>query len=416
MLNNKKKIWEIIIAVVAGVAVLGSGFWLGWVSGREYPQNIVVTGATNLEPGGSTTLAMSPADFSVFWQAWQDVNDLYLNNPSTTARQKMYGAITGMVDSLNDPYTEFFSPEDGAQFQQDLAGDFGGIGAELGTNAQNQIVVIAPLKGTPAAAAGLKPEDEIVAINGSSTESLNVDEAVNVIRGAVGTPVTLSIVRASSTKPVDITITRENIQIPLVNFEMKGDIAHITLLEFDQDAEPLFYQALLKAQSNNAKGIVLDLRDDPGGYLEVAVDLAGYFLKPGSLVVKEVGRSVPEQDFSASGNGELATMPMAILIDGGSASASEILAGALHDDRQIPLVGAQSFGKGVVQQVEQLSDGSSLKITVANWITPSGVDIEHKGLTPDYPATTTDAEIKNGQDPQLDKALQVVAGEIANSK
>ncbi len=165
----------------------------------------------------------------------------------------------------------------------------------------------------------------------------------------MGSKVTLSVLRAnsSSTTPKDITITRADIQIPLVNFEMKGDIAHISLFQFDQDAEPLFYHALVQAQNANAKGIVLDLRGDPGGYLEVAVDLAGYFLKPGTLVVKEVGRAVPEEDLTSSGNGSLDTMPMAILIDGGSASASEILAGALHDDRKIPLVGTKSFGKGV---------------------------------------------------------------------
>jgi carboxyl-terminal processing protease len=325
----------------------------------------------------------------------------------------MYGAITGMVDSLNDPYTEFFSPADATQFNQDITGNFGGIGAELGTNPQNQIVIVASLKGTPAEAAGLKPQDEIVAINGSSTDSISVDQVVNLIRGPVGTKVTLSIIRASSTKPMDFTITRQNIQIPLVNFEMKGNIAHISLLQFDQDAEPLFYQALQKAVSDNAQGIVLDLRDDPGGYLQVAVDLAGYFLKPNSLVVKQVGRSVPEVDSTTSGDGALDTMPMAILINGGSASASEILAGALHDDRNIPLVGTQSFGKGVVQQVEQLSDGSSIKITVAYWVTPSGIIIDHKGLTPDDVVPITDAQVAADQDPQLDKALQVVQSEIA---
>jgi carboxyl-terminal processing protease len=412
MFVNKRQVIEVTVAVVLGVMLLAGGFWLGWIAGRR-PQNITVTDATNIAPGASSS---SVADFGVFWQAWQEINGLYLRNPSTTAQQKMYGAIAGMVGSLNDPYTEFFSPVDSKQFQQNITGNFGGIGAELGTNLQNQIVVIAPIKGTPAEAAGLKPQDAIVAINGSSTDGMLLDDAVNLIRGIVGTKVKLSIVRASSTKPQDFTITRENIQIPLVDFEMKGDIAHISLHEFDQDADPLFYQALVKAVNANAKGVVLDLRGDPGGYLEVAVDLAGYFLKPGSLVVKEVGRSVPEQDFTSSGDGTLASLPMAILIDGGSASASEILSGALHDDRKIPLVGTQSFGKGVVQQVEQLSDGSSIKITVAQWILPSGNTIDHKGLTPDYVVPITASDTLSGKDPQLDKALQVVEAQIANGK
>jgi carboxyl-terminal processing protease len=408
---HRKQVIEVIVAVVLGAALLGGGFWVGWIAGARYPQNITVTDAANIIAGTSTS---NVADFGVFWQAWQDVNDLYLRNPSTTPKQKMYGAITGMVQSLNDPYTEFFTPADSKQFQQNITGNFGGIGAELGSNAQNQIVVIAPLKGTPAESAGLKAQDIIVAVNGTSTEGMTVDGTVNLIRGPVGTAVKLSVFRAGWNKPQDFTITRANIQIPLVDFEMKGDIAHISLHEFDQDAGPLFYQALVKAQNAGAKGIVLDLRDDPGGYLEVAVNLAGYFLKPGTLVVKEVGRSVPEQDFSSTGNGSLANVPMAILVNAGSASASEILAGGLHDDRKIPLVGATTFGKGVVQQVEQLADGSSIKITVAHWVLPSGKIIDHQGLTPDYIVPLTDADLKNKKDPQLDKALQVVQGEITN--
>jgi carboxyl-terminal processing protease len=218
--------------------------------------------------------------------------------------------------------------------------------------------------------------------------------------------------RAGWTKTQDFTLTRENIQVPTVNFEMKGNIAHITLTEFTQDADTLFYQALQKAVNNNAQGIVLDMRDDPGGYLEVAVDLSGYFLKPGSQVVQEVGRTVPSQNYTATGSGALDTMPMAILINGGSASAAEILSGALHDDRAIPLVGEKSFGKGTVQQLFNLSDGSSLKITVAHWVLPSGRILDHDGLVPDYPVTISDADIKSGNDPQLAKALQVVQAEI----
>ena len=404
-----KKIAEIAIAAIAGIALLGSGFWLGWASGRKYPTNIVVSGVSNINPTVSTT-----ADFSTFWQAWQIINDTYLRNSSTTDQQKIYGAIGGLVNSLGDPYTEFFSPSDNQQFQQDITGNFGGIGAQLGSDANADIVIIAPIKGTPAANAGLKAEDLIVAINGSSTQGMNIDQAVNMIRGDVGTVVTLSIVRQGWTKPQDFKLTRENIQVPNVDFEMKGTIAHITLSEFTQDADSAFYQALVKAVDNNAQGVVLDLRDDPGGYLEVAVDLAGYFLKPGSPVVKEVGRSVPEQDYNAAGNGALTDMPMVILINNGSASAAEILAGALHDDRNIKLIGEHSFGKGTVQQLEDLADGSSIKLTVAHWVLPSGQILDYGvGLQPDYVVPLTDANIAKKQDPQLDKALQVLQAEIS---
>jgi carboxyl-terminal processing protease len=241
---------------------------------------------------------------------------------------------------------------------------------------------------------------------------MNVDDAVNLIRGTVGTKVTLGILRDGWSAPKDFTLIRADIQVPTVEFSMRGDIADIQLNEFTQDSDSLFYQALQKAVNNNAKGIVLDLRGDPGGYLEVAVDLAGYFLKPGSPVVKEVGRTVPEQDYTATGSGALDTMPMAILIDGGSASAAEILSGALNDDRNIPLVGARSFGKGTVQQLENLPDGSSLKITVAHWVLPSGRILDHDGLQPNYPVTITDAQVAAGKDPQLAKALEIVTDEI----
>ena len=241
---------------------------------------------------------------------------------------------------------------------------------------------------------------------------MNVDDAVNLIRGTVGTPVTLGILRQGWNAPKNFTIIRANIQVPTVEFSMKGDIADIQLNEFTQDADGLFYNALQSAVNDNAQGIVLDLRGDPGGYLQVAVDIAGYFLKPGTPIVKEVGRTVPEQDYTATGSGALDTIPMAILIDGGSASAAEILSGALNNDRAIPLIGSKSFGKGTVQQLEALPDGSSLKITVAHWVLPSGRILDYDGLLPNYPVAITDAQVAAGQDPQLAKALEIVADEI----
>lgn len=410
MVKLGKKALELVLAVVAGLALVGGGFWFGWSAGRKVPENVVVTGATDLTAPSST--GVTAADFSTFWQAWQLINDNYLRNPSTTNQDKLYGAVNGLVDSLGDPYSEFFTPQSNQQFQEDITGDFGGIGAQLGTDENSHVVVIAPLKGTPAEKAGLKPQDWIVAVNGTSTEGMTVDAVVALIRGPEGTTVTLSIMRGDWTKPQDFTITRANIQVPNLEFEMKGNIAHITLNEFTQDADLLFYQTLVKALSQNAQGMVLDLRDDPGGYLEVAVDLSGYFLKSGTPVVKEVGRAVPEQDYTAQGDGALANFPMVILINGGSASAAEILAGALHDDRGIPLVGEKSFGKGTVQELEPLPDGSAIKLTVAHWVLPSGKILDHDGLVPDYNVTSTDADAAAGRDPQLDKAIQVLQAEI----
>jgi len=407
---DKRQAIQVVIAVVIGIALVSSGFWLGWVEGAQHPKNIQVSAATNIVPpqGASTTLA----DFGTFWEAWQDINNFYLRNPDVSSTAKVYGAINGLVQSLGDPYTEFFSPADNQQFQQDISGNFGGIGAELGTDAKNEIAIVASLAGTPAESAGLKAQDVIVGINGSSTDAMTVDQAVNIIRGPVGTKVTLTVMRSGWDKPQDFTITRANIQVPIVDFEMKGKIAHISLHEFDQTADELFYNALVKAMNNNAQGIVLDLRDDPGGYLNTAVDLAGYFLKPGSLVVSEVGRSVGTTTYTATGDGALANFPMVVLVNGGSASASEILSGALHDDRGIKLIGEKTFGKGTVQELENLSDGSSLKITVAHWVLPSGKIIDHEGIEPDYAVPLTDSNIKNKQDPQLDKAIQVLQSEM----
>jgi carboxyl-terminal processing protease len=405
---RKHKWLETTITVIVAIVLVYGGFAIGWQAGRQVPENIEVTGVSNIAGNGSTTAS---ADFGTFWEAWNDINALYLRNPSTTDEQKIQGAIGGMVSSLGDPYTEYFPPAGNTEFQQDLTGDFGGIGAELDTDANGDVIISGTLPGTPAQKAGLMSKDIILDINGSSTASMSVDDAVDLIRGNVGTVVDLTIGRAGVAQPLDFKITRADINVPDVIFTMKGDVADIQLTEFTQDSDFEFYQALVQAEQHNAKGIVLDLRGDPGGYLETAVDIAGYFLKPGTLVVKEVGRTVPEQDFTANGDGSLDTMPMVVLMDSGSASAAEILAGALHDDRNIPLIGTQSFGKGTVQQLEQLSDGSSIKITVAHWVLPSGEIIDHIGLTPTYFVTST-LSATSTVDAQLNKALQVVGQEI----
>ena len=317
-----------------------------------------------------------------------------------------------MVHSLGDPHTEFFNPEDGKKFEEDIQGNFGGIGAEIGTR-DDHLTVISPLKGSPAEKAGLKPKDIILAINTSSTENLNVEEAIGFIRGEIGSKVTLTIFRDGWEKPRDFAIVRENIVIPTLEFEMKeGNIAYIRLDSFNANANLLFYKAIVQVLSNGSKGIVLDLRNDPGGYLQVAVDIAGWFLPRGTLVVKEVSKKSEEQKLFSSGNASLKDFPVVILVNSGSASASEILAGALRDHRGIKLIGETTFGKGTVQQIETLKDGSSIKITVANWVLPKGGIIEGKGLTPDYEIKLSDDDIDKDKDPQFDKAIEILKSEI----
>ena len=239
----KKKILSIIAIVVLGCVLIGSGVWIGWTAGRNHPENIVMSDVANITPNASTT---NVANFNTFWEAWNDINNDSLWTPSTTPTQRMYGAISGMVGSLGDPYTEFFTPADSDQFQQDITGNFGGIGAELGENSSAEIIVVSAISSTPASAAGLKSQDIITSINGTSTANMNVDDAVNLIRGTVGTKVTLGILRNGWTAPKNFTITRANIQVPTVEFSMKGDIADIQLNEFTQDADDLFFKASKK--------------------------------------------------------------------------------------------------------------------------------------------------------------------------
>ncbi len=398
----KTKVLVTISAAVILIFVFAGGF----VYGRKFPKNLVITGASNIEPAVSST-----ADFGVFWEAWQKLNDNFINNAKITGQQKLYGAITGLVGSLNDPYTQFFSPSDGKKFQEDVKGNFGGIGAEIGVQ-KGQLTVVAPLKDSPAEKAGLKSGDKILQINSSSTYEIAVDEAVSVIRGEIGTVVTLTISREGWAKPKEIKITRGKVIVPTVDSKLIGNIAHIELHGFNENSNKLFFEAMNDGLSKGAKGLVLDLRDDPGGYLDVAVEMAGWFLPKGSLVVKEESKIRPTQEFKTDQDGQLKDFPMVVLVNGGSASASEILAGALRDVRKVKLVGEKTFGKGTVQELISLSDSSMMKITVAHWVTPLGIILESEGLKPDFEVKLTDEDIIAKRDPQLDKAIEVLKKEI----
>jgi carboxyl-terminal processing protease len=402
----KNKIFIFVTAAIVIVVVAVSGIYIGWRAGRNIPLTIQVQGVSNIGPEASST-----ADFGPFWQTWQLINNDYLNNSSTSDQSKVYGAINGLVDSLNDPYSEFFSPSDSQKFQEDVQGSFSGIGAQLDTK-NGPIIIAAPIKDSPAQKAGLKSGDQIVGIDGTSTVNMNLNDAVKLIRGENNTPVTLTILRSNWDKPRDFKIIRADIQVPTLDYSMKdGNIAYIHLYAFNANADLLFYQAIIKAFNGGARGLVLDLRDNPGGYLQTAVDLSGWFLHRGSVVVTEEGRNLKDV-FRANGNEALANFPTVVIINGGSASAAEILSGALHDDRGIKLVGEQSFGKGTVQEMVSLSGGSSIKLTIAHWVLPDGQILEGHGLIPDVPVKLTDNDIKNKQDPQLDKALELIKSEI----
>jgi carboxyl-terminal processing protease len=403
----RTKVATIFSVILATFLLIASGFFFGFDVGKKYPQNLIVQGAVNINDPNVK------ADFGTFWQAWQVINDRYLRNNELDANDKLYGSISGLISSLNDPYSEFFPPEDNKKFREDIQGNFGGIGAEIGIR-DKQVVVIAPLDGTPASRADLRPNDKILKIDDRGTIGIGIEEAVTLIRGVIGTDVVLKIYRDGWEEPRDIKIRRDNIVIPTVDYEMKaGNIAHIKLKSFNANANLLFYNAMLKALTAGAQGLILDLRGDPGGYLEVAVDMAGWFLPRGTLVVSEVSRIAPQHDYRASGNEALVDFPLVVLINGGSASASEILAGTLRDNRGVKLIGEQSFGKGTVQQLEELRDGSSLKVTIAHWVMPKGLVLEGEGLKPDYEVKISDEDREKNRDPQLTKAMEVLKSEIS---
>jgi len=403
----------VVFLLVTIAALAGASFYSGYKLGVKHPEEVVVKGITNISDPDVT------ADFSVFWQTWKILKNEQLRGGEAKDPDFVYGAISGMTSALKDPYTIFLTPEDSKKFEEDISGSFGGIGAEIGIR-NDQLVIIAPLKDSPAEKAGLKSGDKILRVGETSTAGISLNEAIKLIRGPENTDVVLMILREGWERPQDITITRKIIIVPTLDWkiiEMKKGYktekaAHIQLYSFNENVPALFYEAAIKTLYNSSRGIILDLRNNPGGFLEIAVHLAGWFLERGNEVVSERFRSGEEKVFKAEGNQALKDLPLVVLINEGSASASEILAGALRDNRGIKLVGAKTFGKGTVQELRELKDKSMLKITTAEWLLPSNAVIEKNGLVPDYEVKITEEDVNAKRDPQLERALEVLAAEI----
>lgn len=396
-----------IYLLILTIAFAAGAFYLGYKAGVRNPNEIIVRGITNI---GDDDVK---ADFGIFWETLQKIRELHIDGANIDEKKLVYGAVSGMVNSLGDPNTIFLPPDDSKKFSEDISGSFGGIGAEIGMR-NEQLIVIAPLKDSPAERAGLRSGDKILKVDDEVTGGLNVIEAVKLIRGPVGEKVILTVFREDWEAPKDITIIREVIKIPTLDLKfVDGDLAHIKLHSFNESAAREFHEAIVKAISKNAQGLILDLRNDPGGFLEVAVHLAGWFLDRGTVVVTEEFRSGEKKVFRTSGNEALKDAAVVILVNGGSASASEILAGALRDHKKIKLIGEKTFGKGTVQQLEELRGGASLKVTVAHWLLPSGLIIEKNGLKPDIEVKLTEEDVKAQKDPQLSKAIEVLRSEIA---
>lgn len=348
-------------------------------------------------------------DFSPFWTTWHTIESKYASGNGLDSQKMVWGAIQGLVKSLDDPYSVFFPPQEAKSFKEDMQGDFGGVGMEIGIR-NNVLIVISPLKGTPAERAGIKSGDRILNIDDKPTADMTSEEAARLIRGEKGTSVKLTILHKNEEKPKEITITRDIIQIPVLDTEKKANgIFIIKMYNFSGNSANIFRNALQEFINSGNNKLILDLRNNPGGYLESAVDIASWFLPAGKIVAKEKFSSGEEEIFRSKGYNIFENLPFVIIVNEGSASASEILAGALQEHGIAKLVGQKTFGKGSVQELIQITPETSLKLTIAKWLTPNGKSISEEGLEPDYKVEITEKDLEADRDPQMEKAIEILS-------
>ena len=350
-------------------------------------------------------------DFGLFWNVWSLINEKYVDKDKLSTQDLVYGAIEGMVGATGDPFTSFMKPEISKKFQEEIKGEFGGVGIELGMR-DNRLTVIAPIKDTPADHAGIKAGDKIVKIEEKDTAGISIQDAVSQIRGKKGTSVKLTISRNGLSKTKEFVLVRDTIKIPTVTLEFLGDnqdIAHLQIFSFNQNADSDFRKAAKEILASKANRIILDLRNNPGGLLDSAIYISSWFLKENDIVTIEKFGDGKEVSFKAENIGSLKHLPIVILVNKGSASASEILAGAIKDNRGVTVIGEKTFGKGSVQELFELPDNkTTLKITIAKWLTPKGTSINDSGISPDIVVERKDEDVENDKDPQLDKAIDEI--------
>ena len=400
MKNNKNKLTDFLLLLSFIILIFGSGYKLG-----EYKSRF-----TSLQP---TTYNLQPdVNFDLFWETWNKLNERYVDQKKVDKKKMYMGAIKGMVASIEDPYTFFLTPDENKQTKDDLGGKFEGIGAQLGLK-DNRIVIISPLKKSPAETAGVRAGDFINKVNGASTNNWTLSQAVSKIRGPKNTKVKLTLERNS--KEIEVTIVRQQIIVASVENSYEKNIAILKVNQFGDNTNDEWDKAVQNISEKWSKkqvtGLVLDLRDNPGGYLDSSVYLASDFLPLGKLVVKQEATLYGDKEYRVSRIGSLKDIPMVVLINKGSASASEILAGALRDHKRAQLVGEKSFGKGSVQEALDLSQGAGLHVTVAKWVLPNGDWINGKGIEPKIKIVN---EIKEGNtlsketDKQLQSAVEIL--------
>jgi len=361
-----------------------------------------VSGYLQIGPKPVSTGLPAKLDYSSVDQIYKSLKDNY--DGQLTASQLIDGLKHGLATAANDPYTDYFTPVEAKKFNQNLNNSFSGIGAQLGLDVDGNLEVIAPISGLPADKAGLKAQDIITSIDGASTTGISVDQAVSKIRGVKGSKVTLQVVRTKS-QSLNFIITRDDITLPSVKTKiLAGNIGYVQISSFADDTSDLMQKAADQFKTGNVKGIILDLREDPGGLLDAAVHVSSLWLPSGQLVLQEKRGSEVVQSYQALGGDILHGIPTVILIDAGSASASEIVTGALHDNKAAYVIGQKSYGKGVVQQLIDFNDGSQLKVTIASWYRPNGQNINKQGIIPDKTVVISSTDSAAGNDTQLQAA------------
>lgn len=400
--------WSVTVSapqLVAGLVVVGGlSFFVGLVS--EPPAFLAAR-----EPVYDGR-APEVVDLAPLFTAWTLLNEHFMpatSTATTTPEDKLWGAVQGLAASYGDDYTVFLPPVQKQIFETQVNGDFSGVGMEIGSRG-GVLTVIAPIKDTPAYRAGIEAGDLVLKIDGESTSGLAVETAVSKIRGPKGTTVILTLARAGKDggQPFEISVVRDTIELPTVDYALRDDgIFVLQVYMFNGQAPRKFAEALHEFEKSGSQKLIIDLRNNPGGYLEAAVDMVSSFLPSGNVIVTQASRSgVEDQVYRSSGFGSgFPGVKIAILLNGGSASASEIFAGALRDYNRATIIGQQSFGKGSVQQVFDVTEDTSIKITIARWLTPNGVSISHQGLTPDIEVTIPE-DLKEGADPTLDRAVE----------
>ncbi|MBI4272857.1 S41 family peptidase [Candidatus Uhrbacteria bacterium] len=385
------------------------GFYLGMYSEKQ-DKPATSYGAVKNRESAIPKYLSKDVDFRLFWDVWSRVRSDYIdkNTPDT---KLFYGALEGIVGALDDPYSTFLTPESSEKFHESLSGSFQGIGAEIGIK-KNQLLIITPLPETPAEKAGLRALDKILAIDKKNTSGMTLEEAVTRIRGKKGTTVVLTTYRDGDEKEKDISITRDTIEVKSVTWKIVDgtDLGYIKVSNFNEDTDSRFRDAVTFMLSKRVKGLILDLRNNPGGFLDTSIEMAGYWIDGQTVVIEKYDHE--EKELKAHRSAKLQGMPTIVLVNEGSASASEIVSGALQDYGAATVVGKKTFGKGSVQDVKPLRDGSSIKLTIAKWLTPKRRSINEEGIKPDIEVEITEKDYESAKDPQLQKAKELLVTEV----